>query len=504
MGRSGHAADRTPRATCADTACRNENDSYYLLGSPTFHRSSTPAPERSGSAHAADRPMTPTTPPAPTRRPATAPALALGLLLPLAVLAGCSTDERADGATAPSATPTSSPATEAAAVTPRLALTYDGGIQVLDATTLDEVADIELPGFNRLNGAGDGQHVVVSTTGGFQLLDAGTWGEPHGDHAHYFTSEPRLTDVTFAAEKPGHVVVHDGRTAFFDDGTGHVAVVDSASVAEPDPDVREHTTPTAHHGVAVELADGTLVVSEGTEDARTGIRVLDADGAEIAASDACPGVHGEAVAADEAVVIGCEDGAVVYAGGSVTKVQSPDAYGRIGNQAGTEASPIVLGDYKSDPDADLERPTRVSLIDTRTASVRLVDLPASYTFRSLGRGDAGEALVLGTDGQLHVIDPESGTLTRSVPVIAAWEEPEEWQSPRPTLTVLDGSAYITDPATNSIHAVDIETGEIWVSAELTVTPNELTGVSGTAEDGAHEHGEHDTEHEHDDEQHATS
>lgn len=427
------------------------------------------------------------------RRPARLRSVALGLALPLTLLAGCSSGPAAS-------TPTPSPtaadhddhddhdhdheeaghetATEAATITPRLVITYDGGLQVLDATTLETVSSIELDGFNRINSAGDGRSVMVSTSGGFQLLDVGTWAEPHGDHSHYYTAAPELTDVTFAAAKPGHVVVHAGRTALFDDGTGDVVVFDSGEVAHADREVRAHTTPSAHHGVAVELADGSLLVSEGTEDARTGIRVLDANDAEITSSDQCPGVHGEAVAADEAVVIGCQDGALVYANGVISKVTSPDAYGRIGNQAGSDASPIVLGDYKSDADATLERPTRVSLIDTRTAQLTLVDLPSSYTFRSLGRGDAGEALVLGTDGQLHVIDPETATITRSVPVLDAWEEPEEWQSPRPTLTVLDGSAYITDPATSTIYAVDIETGQVWNSVVLTVTPNELTGVPG--------------------------
>ena len=222
------------------------------------------------------------------------------------------------------------------------------------------------------------------------------------------------------------------------------------------------------------------MVSEGTEEARTGIRVLDADDTEIAASDECPGVHGEAVAADEAVVIGCEDGVVVYRDGVITKVASPDAYGRIGNQAGTEESSVVLGDYKSDPDAELERPTRVSLVDTVAGSLRLVDLPASYTFRSLGRAADGDALVLGTDGALHVIDPVSGTIERSAPVVGAWTEPDDWQQPRPTLRVLDGMAYVTDPATEELHVVDPTTGEIWKSTTLTVTPNELTGVTGEA------------------------
>jgi hypothetical protein len=178
-------------------------------------------------------------------------------------------------------------------------------------------------------------------------------------------------------------------------------------------------------------------------------------------------------------VIGCEDGAVVYADGKITKVDAPDAYGRIGNQAGTEASPFVLGDYKTDEDAELERPTRVSLIDTRDGGLELVDLPSSYTFRSLARGDDGEALVLGTDGQVHVIDPGSAKLTKSIPVIDEWEEPIEWQDPRPAILALDGSVYVTDPATDSIHAIDVETGEVWKSADLGVTPNELNGVLGT-------------------------
>ncbi|PZR53644.1 hypothetical protein DNL40_05780 [Xylanimonas oleitrophica] len=428
------------------------------------------------------------------------------LALPLAAtiaLAGCAGGTgTAPEASAPADEPAAPRASEAQARTPRIAITYDGGIRVLDAMSLEQVGDIELEGFNRLNPAGDGRHLFVSTAGGFRLLDAGTWAEAHGDHHHYWVAGPVLTDHLHEAEKPGHVVVHEGRTALFDDGTGDVTVLDAAHLGDDDAVVREHTTPSAHHGVAIELSDHSLVVSEGTEDARTGIRVLDAEGQEIAASDQCPGVHGEAVAADEAVVIGCEDGALVYAGGTITKVQAPDAYGRIGNQAGTEASPVVLGDYKSDPDADLERPTRVSLIDTRDASLTLVDLPASYTFRSLARGDAGEALVLGTDGQLHVIDPETKQLVKSIPVMDAWTEPDEWQEPRPAVLALDGSVYVTDPAAKAIHAVDVESGKVWKTVTLDVVPNELSGVSGTDETQGHGRSDHgDEEHAHEEHAH---
>ena len=182
--------------------------------------------------------------------------------------------------------------------------------------------------------------------------------------------------------------------------------------------------------------------------------------------------------AGRVVVLGCEDGLLVVDGDTITKVDSPDDYGRIGNQAGHDESPFVLGDYKSDPDAELERPTKVSITDTRDASLRLVDLPASYSFRSLGRGPQGEALVLGTDGKLHVIDPESGEITRSTQVVDAWEEPTEWQEARPTLHVQDETAYVTDPSTKTLHMVDIASGEVIRSGVLPVVPDEVDGTRG--------------------------
>lgn len=404
----------------------------------------------------------------------------LALTLTVAVLASCAQKTDPETSTAEPA----ARATEASSVTPRLAITYDGGIRVLDASSLELVRDIDLEGFNRLSPAGDERHIIVSTTGGFEVLDAGTWAEPHGDHAHYYTSDPRMTGTKFGAEVPGHVVSHANRTTLFDDGTGEAVVVDSDKVSV-DGKQRRHTTPDPHHGVAVELSDGSLVVSEGTAEHGTGVRVLDADNRQIAASANCPGVHGGAVAADETVVIGCEDGVLTYADGNLTKIASPDDYGRIGNQAGSEKSPVVLGDYKTDPDADLERPTRVSLVNTDTNELRLVDLPASYSFRSLARGENGEALVLGTDGKVHVINPRSGELTRSIPVIDRWKEPQDWQSPRPSLFTLAGSAYVTDPSTGAVHAVDITEGKVWRSADLEVTPNEITGVTGDVDDDRH-------------------
>ncbi|SNR74554.1 hypothetical protein SAMN06265360_11741 [Haloechinothrix alba] len=343
-----------------------------------------------------------------------------------------------------------------------LVATYDGGIYVIDGDSLEVAEDVPLDGFNRLNPAGDGKHVLVSTSSGFRVLDA---------------VGAELSDDEFEAPEPGHVVHHAGRTVLFSDGTGEITVFDPDDLGDGLPETEKHSTEHPHHGVAVQLENGELVVTLGNEEERPGIRVLDADGDEIAGSEDCPGVHGEATAQHEAVVIGCEDGLLVYQDGDITKVDSPEDYGRIGNVAGDEESRYMLGDHKTDPDAELERPEEVSVTDTGSGTLELVDLGTSYSFRSLGRGPHGEGLVLGTDGALHVIDMESAKVTDTFPVIDEWQEPMEWQEARPTLFVRDHTAYVTEPAQNAIYAVDTGSGEIRAEGELPEAPNEFTGIA---------------------------
>ncbi|MFC7597048.1 zinc metallochaperone AztD [Terrabacter sp. GCM10028922] len=405
----------------------------------------------------------------------------MSLLLPLlaGALTACATPA-SPGAAAPTSTPSSpAPTAQAQGPSPRLAVSHASGVAVLDARTLKVLADLPTTGFVRLNSAGDGRHVLVTSGDAWRVLDLGAWTEPHGDHGHSFTTAPRFTGAAFAGSHPGHVVVHGGRTVLFADGTGEIQVLDPAKLATSSaPSVVRHRTPEPHHGVAVQLPDATLVHSLGDDEARTGAVARDVSGREVARTDACPGLHGEAVAAGHAVTLGCEDGILVFRDGAFTKVASPDAYGRIGNQAGSEASPVVLGDYKVDRDAKLERPTRISLTDTATGRLRLVEVGASYSFRSLERGPGGEALLLGTDGRLRVIDPGTGRTTRSIPVVRPWSEPLEWQDPRPAVRVVGDRAYVTDPTASGLVAVDLASGRVVGRGTLPGVPNEIAGVNG--------------------------
>lgn len=367
-------------------------------------------------------------------------------------------------------------AQEVPRASPRLAISYDHGVLVLDAGSLELVGDVEADGFLRLSPAGDGRHVLIADGDRFTVLDAGAWSEAHGNHAHHFTAGARLTDVVFDAQRTGHAVSHEGLTALFDDGSGRVQTFDPAGLAAGAPPVTEALQDAPHHGVAVPLSGGGLIA---TLPDRSGIRVLDPQKRELTRHDGCPGVHGVSTTGD-GVAFGCENGVLVYKDGSIGHIPSPDTYGRIGNHASSPWSSVVLGDYKVDPGADLERPQTVMLADMASMTLRPVDLGASYSFRSLGRGPAGEALVLGTDGALHVIDPDTGQIAARIPVVAPWTEPDEWQAPRPALFVSGRTAFITEPSTSSVHAVDLTTGEVVRTAQLPHTPNEITGVSGSA------------------------
>lgn len=367
-------------------------------------------------------------------------------------LTGCATDTDAGSDT------TDTPKADGT----RITLTYDGGLLVLDQD-LQVVADDAIDGFTRVNPAGDGRHVLVTVPEGFRVLDT--------------QAEPALTDAVFPADTGGHAVVHGDRTALFADGTGDVTTFDHTELDGADlPEVETTKSEAAHHGVAIELEDGTLLTTIGTEESRSGVRALDADGEEIARSEQCPDVHGEGAVKGEVAVFGCTDGALVYDDGTFEKIDAPTEYGRTGNLFTTEDSSVAVGDYNDDPDSEGYLLDQIALIDAASGKYTVADMPegVGFTFRDLARGPGDEAVVLGDDGALHTFDETTGEQLESYPVIDAWEGPAEWQDAHPALKVEGDIAYVTDPAERKVHAVDLTTGKVIASSdELPGVPNEI-------------------------------
>ena len=354
----------------------------------------------------------------------------------------------------------------------RVAISYPGGISVLDSKTLEVVKKFDSEEFTRLNAAGDGRHVFVTTKAGFQLLD---------------TVEPKLTDLRVDATAAGHVVRHAGNTVLFDDGTGTTTILKTDELAKAEgavPAAQTYKADSAHHGVSIVLEDGKLLTTIGDKTSRSGAMALESHGDhwdKVAESKECPGIHGEGTAADEAVIFGCEDGALLYHHGKFEKFTAPDKYGRMGNAFVSETSPIVVGDYKTDPDAEGYLLNSVALIDTEKHTFNVVKLPETvqYTFRDVARGPGDLAYILSTDGSIHVLDPKDGKIVNEFPVIKAWEGPADWQDAHPAIVVNGNIAYVTEPAANTVHSVDLTTGKVTASSKLDVVPNEIAITLGS-------------------------
>lgn len=397
-----------------------------------------------------------------------------------AALVSCSSSPGTSGT--PSATPLAAESvseTESSRAKPRLALTYDGGILILDALTLDQVADLKIPGQLHLNPAGDNRSLLVTEEDSFRVLDLGVWTQEHGDHDHSHATDPKLTERRFPGPKPGHVAVHEGWTTVFYDGSGEYKAFESKELSKDDiPAITEYRTLSAHHGVAMMLHDGLRIETLGNDKERVGARVLDAQNKEVAKAENCPSVHGEAVVKDETVVLGCADGMIAFDGSKFIKLASPDPNGRIANVVAHDRSAVVLSDYRTSPADKPEPPDRVALADLTAGSVKTVALPSSYSYRSLGRGPAGEGLVLNEDGKLRVLDPATGNIVQEVQVVKPWTQPAKSQEPRPSLRVLGQRIYVTEPASSQVHVIDPKEWKVTTSRTLGQVPNEIQGVTG--------------------------
>lgn len=379
------------------------------------------------------------------------------------MVAACGSDDDSDADATEEAPTEETAAEEGGSTEGRVAVAIENGLVVLDGQSLDIVDEFETEEFTRLNSVGDGRNVLVTMSEGFQVLD---------------TAIPELTDLIFEAELAAHVVHHGGKTVLYADGTGDTTIFETDALLSSEgelPETEVVPAPEAHHGVSIELEDGTLLTTIGDADSGRGVRALDTDREEVARNEECPGVHGEGTAADEAVIFGCEDGALLYQDGEFEKFDAPDEYGRMGNAYVSETSPIVVGDYKNDPDAEGYLLTMVTLIDTEEHTYEVIELPdgIEYTWRDIARGPEDLAYILATDGSIHVMDPATGEVTDEFPVIEAWEGPEEWQHPHPALVVDGDIGYVTEPASKTVHAIDLTSGEIQQSVELPDEPNEI-------------------------------
>ncbi len=83
--------------------------------------------------------------------------------------------------------------------------------------------------------------------------------------------------------------------------------------------------------------------------------------------------------------------------------------------------------------------------------------------------------MLGTNGILHVIDPETGKVEKKIEAVGDWTEPWTGSSPGPPCS--SGTTRRTSPTgKRQLHSIDLESGEKQASVTPPKGTNELSGT----------------------------
>lgn len=352
----------------------------------------------------------------------------------------------------------------------RIAVGTDEGVTILDES-LTELATFSGTSQPRLAEASDDRHVWVvdPATGDVSAIDAGSYGVPHGDHFHYYITDPAALNLTIDMDKPAHVVTNpdvDG-TAIFDDATGTAAVVSAEDLSESRPGTQV-SAEYAHHGVVVPMPDGHYFVTEASEgEALPSTIELRHGTTEVEDTYECAGMHGE-VAHGWNAAFGCADSVVIVRDGVPTTIDYPESAGdsRVGTLHATSDFATLVGNFG---------PTSLALISADTFS----ELNVTSEYGPFTITPDGTIVVLGTDGKLRTFSTD-GEAIATIDVTAAWEKPEGHGGIAPQMSAGEfagaNMVWITEPAAHKVHAVDLFSGKV-MSTDVAGQPSSIATLN---------------------------
>ncbi len=343
-------------------------------------------------------------------------------------------------------------------------------------------------------------YAVQTTANQVNVIDSGVRFVPHEDHYDLDLTDPALLDFTLDGTTPIHFVAHDGVIAIFNDGDGTAAIFDESAV-RGDGEVILVDSGRPHHGVAVPMDDVVVISLPNPDDPEAalpvGVAVRTLDGEEVAAFAECPGLHGEASIGHDAIAFGCIDGVLILERDGDTwttskianPAENPDN-ARVGTLLYNEESGLLVGNWGRQG---------LALFDLDAGVMTPLVLPVPMWAFSWSEYDPDQVLALTIDGSLHAIDYATGEILGSVPVVDAFELPQQGEEGvlRPALLASGDMAYISSPNTGEV--IEVHTPHMEVDRRLAVegAPFSLAAFGAMADPHAHEHEDsaaHDHEH----------
>lgn len=286
--------------------------------------------------------------------------------------------------------------------------------------------------------SGDGRFVYLQTGDGTRVVDAGAWTFDHGEHYHYFATEPALAatlDVPVVAASASNSLVAL-RTA-----SGTIDLLDREKLGERS--VVEPDELTVGDDAVVAVPYGNRVVT--ASDAGR-LRVIDADGSTELAGE-CPKPLWSS-ATRRAVVIGCDTGAVRVTGGdgdlTVTAMPVPPEAPalRPNRMDHRDRSDVFAGVSEG----------AVWVLDSRQRRWTFIPVPDALAANTSGDGTV---LVLHRDGTLGAFDINTAAETSRVALFAG-SVPVD--GPQPVIEIDSDRAYVNNASDRAVYEIDCGDG----------------------------------------------
>jgi hypothetical protein len=359
--------------------------------------------------------------PLPTR------ARAAAAIAGCALLASCSS-----GPAEPAADPSPTPhgyvegAEETAEAQWRLVIaeTGTGDVHLLDPVTEESVklTTVETP----QQAASDGRFVYLAGASGTRVLDSGVWTVDHGDHVHYYKTEPSdLGDL----DGTGFTPAGDPAVTVLNGANGPVPLDREALEAGK---IQPTTELTAQ--AAAPYDKRLIAVENGT------VQVLGRDGKpESELTEPCQDPHSPTVT-QRGAVFACADGALLVSGkGELTaeKIPYPEGDGITGGFHHRPGTPVLAARSASGG---------VLVLDIKARQWVTLDIPEVVSVAATG--EDSPVLVLTEDGVLRSYDAASGDELAQTELMTIPD------GTAPTIQVDTARAYVNDPAGTAVHEID--------------------------------------------------
>ena len=292
----------------------------------------------------------------------------------------------------------------------------------------------------------DGRYLFGIRDGSVTVIDSGVWTWSHIDHFHYYEAPAKELGEISGQGTPTVVTGEVGIGVHFDD---EAVLLDAPALAEGHLE-ESFRIPADGPGLVVPMATGAVMTARDADGGATGaLRVVAADGTR---GDSIPcGSAAGTITTVVGVVIGCADGAVLFASGD------PAAVERIAYPDGATPAATAFATREGRPRvAAVAGSTGVWVLDTRAWSWTLQDVGEPIV-RAVAIDDAdGRVLALTADGAVLVLAGGEVVARTESLVAASLADSEAADAVR--FVVDQNRAYLNGPLEQTMWEIDAADG----------------------------------------------